>query len=122
MTGKQLKVSQGAFLIDYDGPERRGTPRIDKAFPVKVSGTDVNRQAIEADVLLENLSSSGLYLYLPQKVERGASLSVIIRLPSVLTGKELGARVAAHGDVVRVELRADGYYGLAVAFKHHCFL
>jgi len=121
LAAKQVEVFDGLFLIDYDGLERRGTPRIYEAFPVKVSGTDVNRQAIEADVLLENLSASGLYLYLPQKVDRGASLSVIVRF-SRATGEGSAARVAAHGVVIRVDPRADGTYGLAVAFKHHVFL
>ena len=109
-------------MTDSDGPERRGTPRIYEAFPVKVSGTDASRQAIEADVLLENLSASGLYLYLPQKVEQGANLSVIVQLSTAPPGEGPAARVAADGVVVRVEPRADGTYGLAMAFKHHSFL
>ena len=122
MAEQQLEISTGPLLIDYGGPERRGTARIYEAFPVKVSGTDASRQAIEADVLHENLSASGLFLYLPQKVEQGGNLSVIVHLSTDPPGEGAAARVAADGVVVRVEPRADGYYGLAVAFQRHSFL
>jgi pyridoxine/pyridoxamine 5'-phosphate oxidase len=95
--------------------ERRGKPRLYEAFPAKVRGSD----AFEVDVLLENLSASGLYLFLPWNVEQGAVLSVTIRLSSAQSWVGSAARVRTHGVVVRVEPRADGYYGLAVAFHYH---
>jgi PilZ domain len=107
--------SPHSLLTDYEGVERRGKPRLYEAFPAKVRGSD----AFEVDVLLENLSASGLYLFLPWNVEQGAVLSVTIRLSSAESWVGSAARVRTHGVVVRVEPRADGYYGLAVAFHYH---
>lgn len=116
------QASQEAFLIEYAGPERRGKPRISEAFPVNVTGKDSNGQAIEAEIQLENLSASGLYLVLPQNVVHGAQLTFILRLISPIKGEESEARVSARGVVVRVEPRPNGTQGLAVAFKSHRFL
>jgi len=109
-------------LIEYAGPERRGKPRIREAFPVKVMGKDSSGQSIEAEIQLENLSASGLYLALQQKVANGAQLRLIVHFISPFNGKKLAARVSAQGIVVRVEPKPDGKQGLAVAFKSHRFL
>ena len=109
-------------MIEYAGPERRGKPRIREAFPVKVTGRDASGQAIKAGIQIENLSASGLYLALQQKVAQGARLTLIVHFCSRFTGKRRAARVSARGVVVRVEPRPNGTYGLAVAFKSHRFL
>ena len=109
-------------MIKYAGPERRGKPRIREAFPVKVMGKDSSGQAIEADIELENLSASGLYLALRQKVANGARLRLIVEFISPFKGKKSAARVSARGVVVRVDPRPNGTQGLAVAFKSHRFL
>jgi PilZ domain-containing protein len=109
-------------LIEYTGPERRGKPRIREAFPVKVMGKDLNGQIIEADILLENLSASGLYLIMKQKVAYGARLTLIVQFFYSNEGQKSVARVSARGVVVRVEPRPNGTEGLAVAFKSHRFL
>lgn len=106
-------------MTDYAGVERRGKPRLYEAFPAKVLGSDRTGQAFEADALLENLSASGLYLFLPWKVEQGAVLSATIRLASAESLVRSAARVLLRGVVVRVEPRSDGCHGLAVAFQHH---
>lgn len=99
--------------------ERRGKPRLYEAFPAKVRGSDKTEHAFEVDVLLENLSASGLYLCLPWNVEEGAVLSATIRLASAESLLGSAARVLVRGVVVRVEPRVDGYYGVAVAFNYH---
>ena len=104
---------------DDEGPERRGKPRLYEAFPVKVRGTDEGGRAIEAETLLDNLSVSGLYVFLPHNVEQGAVLTVTIRLSSAESVVGSAARVLTHGVVVRVKPRADGYYGVAIAFKNY---
>jgi PilZ domain len=104
---------------DHDGLERRRKPRLYEAFPVKVRGLDKRGHAFEAEVLLDNLSISGLYVFLPHDVEQGTILTVTIRLSSAESLVGSAARVLTHGVVVRVKPRADGYYGLAIAFKHY---
>jgi len=112
------KLPRG-LLTDYEGLERRGKPRLYEAFPVKVRGSDRTGHAFEADARLDNLSISGLYVFLPHNVEQGAVLTVTICLSSAETLVGSAARVLTHGVVVRVKPRADGYYGLAIAFKHY---
>jgi hypothetical protein len=119
---KSTTTKQEGFLIKYAGPERRGKPRIREAFPVKVMGKDSSGRAIEADIQLENLSASGLYLALRQKVAKGARLRLIVEFISPFNRKKSAARVSTRGVVVRVERRSNGKHGLAVAFKSHRFL
>ena len=104
---------------DYEGLERRGKPRLYEAFPAKVRGSDEGGHAFETEALLDNLSVSGLYVFLPHNVDQGAVLTVTIRLSSAESLVGSAARVLTHGAVVRVKPRADGYYGLAIAFKHY---
>ena len=106
-------------MIEYEGVERRGKPRLYDAFPAKVRGSNKAGQALEVDARTENLSASGLYLFLPWNVELGALLCVTIRLASAESLVASAARVLTQGVVKRVEPRADGYYGLAVAFHYH---
>jgi len=105
--------------IENDGPERRGKPRLYEAFPVKVRGSDESGHAFEIEALLDNLSVSGLYVFLPHNFEQGTVLTVTIRLSSAESLVGSAARVLTHGVVVRVKPRVDGYYGLAIAFKHY---
>jgi PilZ domain len=112
------KLPRG-LLTDYEGLERRGKPRLYQAFPVKVRGTDEGGRAFETEALLDNLSVSGLYVFLPHNVEQGAVLTVTIRLSSAESFVGSAARVLTHGVVVRVKPRADGYYGVAIAFKNY---
>jgi PilZ domain len=113
-----LKLPLGPWT-DHEGLERRGKPRLYEAFPVKVRGSDESGHAFEAEALLDNLSVSGLYVFLPHNVEQGTVLTVTIRLSSAESLVGSAARVLTHGVVVRVKPRADGYYGLAIAFKHY---
>ena len=102
-------------MAEYKGAEQRGKPRLYEAFPAKVRGSDKTGQIFEVDVLLHNLSASGLYLVLPRQVELGAVLSVTIRLAGA-ESLVSAARVRTRGVVVRVEPGGDAC-GLAVAFN-----
>jgi len=109
-------------LSDYNGPERRHKARIYEPFPVKVRGVERQGQAFEEDTLVENLSASGVYLHLPLNVEQGAKLFLVIQFLGAQSSDGIVARVAVRGVVMRVEPKADGSYGLAVAIWHHRFL
>ena len=109
-------------MIKYEGPERRTKPRICEGFPAKVSGTDTWGHPFNTDVLLENLSASGLYLTSSKKVKQGSRLSVVICLSSVEGRQDPGACVATRGIVVRVDSKHRANYGLAVEFTSHSFL
>jgi len=102
--------------------QRRNKIRIQESFPVTVRGVDTNGQEFLTDTVLDNLSAGGFYLRIPQHVERGGRLFVVIQLSSENAGKETTQRVAAHGQVLRAELKPDGRFGLAVEIRHHRFL
>ena len=99
--------------------ERRAKLRINHPFPTKVWGTDATGQAFEVDCVLDNLSSTGLYLRLPRQIKLGAELSVIIRF--LHQGRD-GAVAHLLGQVLRDEPQSDGHHGLALAIKEHHFL
>jgi PilZ domain len=102
--------------------QQRNKIRIQESFPVTVRGVDRNGQEFLADTVLDNLSASGFYLRIPQHVEQGGKLFAVIQLSSENAGNGTGPRVAAHGQVLRSELKPDGRFGLAVEIKHHRFL
>jgi hypothetical protein len=103
----------------YRGQERRKTPRTYRPLPVRVQGVDRSGQSFETDTLVENMSSSGFYLLLPQNVEEGAKLLTALRFSKAGSRQVPGLGVMACGIVVRTEYQHDGRYGLAVAIKHH---
>jgi PilZ domain len=76
----------------------------------------------EIDLLLDNLSASGLYLRLPLEVSRGTKLFTVIRLSTSYEGSTQAARVATRGVVVRTEPYPDGTYGVGVVFTRSRFL
>jgi hypothetical protein len=91
--------------------ERRAQPRIEGSFPATVSGIDLSGQPFEVGTALDNLSLSGMHLYLEQPVSVDAQLATTIRFA--------GIEVKATGVIKRVELRDDGSFGLGVAFDSY---
>ncbi len=88
--------------------ERRAQPRIEGSFPATVSGMDISGQPFEIGTALDNLSLSGMHLFLEQPVSVNTALATTIRFA--------GIEVKATGVVKRVELQDDGSFGLGVAF------
>ncbi len=66
------------------------------------------------DAMVDNLSSGGLFVQVPFRVNPGERLSTVIRLSLSPTGNAL--RVAAQGVVLRVEPKAGEMYGLGLSF------
>ncbi|HKX27186.1 MAG TPA: PilZ domain-containing protein [Blastocatellia bacterium] len=99
--------------------ERRSKQRIKNPFPALVRGLTAGGKQFELRTVLDNLSAGGLYLRLPERIETGHRLSIMIQLSNGLTGGRPGLRVLVHGEVLRVEPQPGGIYGLAVAFKRH---
>ena len=108
--------------IAYEGVERRRKPRIYDPFQTEVQGVDANGEAFEFETVLDNLSAGGLYLRLTRRIEEGAKLLVIIRLPTILSEEGGQPRVVAHGVVVRTEPKPGGACGVGVFFMDHYFL
>lgn len=99
--------------------ERRRKPRLQEPFPARLSGIDSGKAPFYVDCVLDNISSTGLYLRMPKLVDAGSEVRLIVHL---LNGSCEGATAALQGCVLRSELQADGKYGLAIAIKNHWFL
>jgi hypothetical protein len=87
-----------------------------------VHGRDSIGRRIKAVAVLENFSSSGLYLRLAQPVALSERLFVVLRFSSEAIEQQSGPRVAIWGIVLRSEPLADSNYGVAVLIKRHRFL
>jgi hypothetical protein len=99
--------------------ERRQKARISEPFPARIWGVDSGDLPFNVDGVIDNMSSTGLYLKTPTEVGRGSEVKLIVHL---LSGPASGVTASVQGRVLRSELQADGKYGLAVAISKHRFL
>jgi PilZ domain len=98
--------------------ERRVKPRLKHPFPTTARGTDAKGELFELDCVLDNVSSTGVYLRLPRRMNLGAEMNVIIKF---VNGRS-GATAFLMTEVLRDEPQSDGNHGLALAIKDHYFL
>lgn len=96
--------------------ERRGKPRIRRFFSVRVAGVDTNGERFRFEAALDNISSSGLYLYSPRPLEAGARLFLVVRFAPDQIADMRAPRFAMLGVVRRAESKPDGSHGVAIAF------
>ncbi len=108
-----------ARRLQRDVTERRSKPRINEPFPTRAWGVDDAGQAFQIDCVIDNMSSNGVYLRIPKRMNSGEEISLAIRLLSSLDG---GASTLVRGEVLRNEAQADGLHGIALAIKHYEFL
>lgn len=99
--------------------ERRSKVRNYEPFPAKVQCTDPNGDLFEIDTVLDNLSTSGLYLRMAQKVQEGDQLSIRIKLPPVSDVAAPGLNVSTEGEVLRVDCLKSDSFGVAVRFTRY---
>jgi hypothetical protein len=119
--GTEVNLTNRVVAVHED-PERRRKPRIHELFPVTVHGVDANGEAFEANGVLDNLSSDGLYMKLRQCIDPGATLTIIIQFLPAPISAEATPRVLLYGMVLRAELMSGGECGVAIKFTHHRFL
>jgi|GEM_PF-884611 hypothetical protein len=99
--------------------ERRQKARITEPFPARIWGIDSGDLPFNVECVLDNISSTGLYLRTATQVDAGAEVRLIVHL---LSGPTTGATASVQGQVVRSELQGDGKHGLAVSISKHRFL
>ncbi len=114
------KSTNGAMTTDQ--VERRGKLRIYEPFPATVRGVDAAGQVFESRTTLDNISASGLYLHLWQRLRPGTKLFLVTRFSTDPTGQLPAPRVAIRGHVLRSELKEGGVCGLAVSIASFRFL
>jgi hypothetical protein len=99
--------------------ERRRKPRLKEPFPARIWGVDSGDLPFNVDCVLDNISSTGLYLRMPRMVDAGSEVRLIVHL---LNGPSTGATASLQGRILRTELQADGKHGHAIAIHRHRFL
>ena len=99
--------------------ERRQKARIKEPFPARIWGVDSGDLPFNVDCVVDNISSTGLYLRVPKLVDDGSEVRLIVHL---LHGPTSGVTASLQGRVLRAELQADGRHGLAIAISKHKFL
>jgi hypothetical protein len=102
--------------------ERRRKPRIYQPFQVIVSGIATDGEAFEIVTVLDNMSSTGIYLKLEKRVELGVKLSMMIRLSTSHDEDLEVAKVAIECIVVRSEPLTDGKWGVALSIIKRRFM
>jgi len=91
--------------------DRRKNVRVFGAFAVRMRGIDESGTRFQATALVDNISSSGLYMQMSRLLSERSKLFLLVQLLS-------GPAVAALGEVARTETRPYGLYGVAVRFSH----
>ena len=99
--------------------ERRQKARIKETFPARIWGVDSGDLPFNVDCVVDNISSTGLYLRVPKLVDAGSEVRLIVHL---LHGPTSGVTASLQGRIVRSESQADGRHGLAIAISKHKFL
>jgi hypothetical protein len=98
--------------------ERRAKPRVSEPFPTTVSGIDKSGESFRLDCVLDNISSTGLYLKVPRQLEQGSEVRLIVNFSA---GSSPGAAAAIRGVALRSDPQADKKWGLAVAITDYTF-
>ena len=99
--------------------ERRQKARIREPFPARIWGVDSGELPFNVDAVVDNISSSGVYLKAPRAVDIGSEVKLIVHF---LSGPTSGVTASLQGLILRSELQNDGKHGLAIAVSKHRFL
>jgi hypothetical protein len=108
--------------LPHQLPERRQKPRVKCSYPALLRVHPKKGGRYEARAVLANFSASGMYLYTRQPVHDGEKVFVSVRLSTAPLEGESPPRLATYGNVVRIEPKADGTYGVAIRFHRHRFI
>jgi hypothetical protein len=111
--------SKKAFPRGSVALERRAKPRVQERFPAQILGVDSGNLPFNFDCVIDNISSTGLYLRIPRQISKGGEVRLIVHL---LSGATNGASARISGKILRDEPQPDGKHGIAVAIKRHEFL
>lgn len=117
--GREIKALNGSVDASARGfLERRAKPRIRQSFPITVCGTDTAGLAFDLILVLENISSGGLYLRMQPLMKPGDELNVVVQF----SNGHQGAAAALLGRVLRVQPGIDGLNGIALAIQRYEFI
>ena len=77
--------------------DRRGKSRLECLCPALVRGYDVDHKLVKAQGTITNLSASGLYLRLDEKVEIDPNLLVVFSFPPQQMSTSPAPKIAVRG-------------------------
>lgn len=77
--------------------------------------------AMEAQTQSEDISSRGVYFFLPTEIMKGSSVEFVVVMPREITLAE-PVRVRCHGHVQRTEMRSPNRVGIAAEIEGYEFL
>jgi PilZ domain len=100
--------------------ERRSSRRFMLRLPLTVQWTDkggVNNVATES----QDVSSRGLYFYLPNELKAGSPVRIVMAIRFALT-EQVSVRVRYHGRVLRNSPEHSGNVGVAASIERYEFL
>ena len=115
----EVMAGPDGFRLTEGKPERRAKPRVRERFPARMWGLDSGDLPFNLDCVLDNLSSTGLYLRVPRQMKIGCQVRLIVHL---LNGPTTGATAIISGEILRDEPQSDGSHGLAISIKNYRFL
>jgi hypothetical protein len=84
-----------------------------------VRGINSSGKRFEFETMLDNVSASGAYLQLSERVNQYSKLDLFIELTK--SEDASGPVLEAEGVVLRLEPKSNGFFGLAVVFTTHRF-
>jgi hypothetical protein len=133
MTGSRKRTANESLeqsIREFAGPgksfyrasgdlERRAKHRVSEPFPARIWGVDSGELPFNIDVVLDNISSTGLYLRVQREMKIGNEVRLIVHF---LSGPTTGSTATISGEILRNEPQPDGRHGIAVAIKRHKFL
>lgn len=99
--------------------ERRAKPRMNCAYPVVLRTHQSWGEKVESRATITNISASGIYLRTTHFIPRGQNLFLMALLSSLPAESSNGLSLAATGQVVRVEPKPDGSYGMAIQMRRY---
>ena len=119
------------FKPDRRGAQRSNTPprryqeRLYGPCRATVRGVDATGAEFTETTVLDNVSASGLFVKLQRDVTLGTRLFVVFAFSTAGLENVSVPRVAAHGEVRRVEAlsgEAPDMRGVGIEFRHHRFI
>src|ERR1700731_1446446 len=97
--------------------ERRATERFRVKLPITVRWTNQSGSR-QAQTESEDISTRGIYFFLPTEIENGSSVEFVIAFPSEITLAEL-VRVRCQGHVRRTEIKEMDRVGVAAEIERY---
>lgn len=88
----------------------------------RIHGMDAEGRLFKDYVVLENISSSGLDVRLPQRLKPGLMLFIVVRLSLQPEWHVSAQYLVARGKIAEIEPQADGTSRVAVAFTRCRFI